>query len=170
MKRLCLPRTDGHHHTKRRFVFVEKTSIARERPDRTATKAQKNTRKLHCITGIQPYVLSVRERSCFCAGCRGDGPCLHTDPTGPLSVCKMLVVAPGNARRHQPPVDQAPPPPPPPVDDQAPLPHQWMTRLPHPQQWMTRLPHPHQWMTRLPDSHQWTTRLPHPHQWMTRHP
>ena len=32
-KRLCLPRTDGHHHTKRRFVFVEKTSIARERPD-----------------------------------------------------------------------------------------------------------------------------------------
>ena len=73
-------------------------------------------------------MLSVRERSCFCAGCRGDGPCLHTDLTGPWSVCNIIIVTPGNARRRRPPVDQARPPrpvddrapPPPPVDDQAP--------------------------------------------------
>ena len=125
-KRLCLPRMEEHYHTKRRFIFVEKTSITRERPDRTSTKALKNTRKLHCVKGVEPYVLTVRlrERSCFCTGCRADDPCLHADIPGPWSVCSLSVAIPRNARRQGPPPppmdDQASPPPP--VDDQAPPP------------------------------------------------
>ena len=110
-KRLCLPSIEGHHHTKRRFVFVDKTSIVRERPEQTATKSLKNTRKLHCISGIQPYVLSVRERSCFCSGCRGGNLCLHAELAGPWNVCNMSL----NARCQPPVVDQTPTPLP--VDD-----------------------------------------------------
>ena len=71
--RLLLPRDGvGHCHTKRRFVYIGSGHIDRCRPERTATKPLKNTRQTHCIRGIKPYVLSVRECSSFCDGCRNE--------------------------------------------------------------------------------------------------
>jgi len=89
-KRLSLPRqgTD-HSHTKRRFMYVDVADVNRNRPERTQTKALKDTHKIHCVKGVQPFVVSSRERSCFCNGCRGDGICEHQDLTGPWTVTHL---------------------------------------------------------------------------------
>ena len=89
-QRLVLPRqgTD-HSHTKRRFLFVTPEDIERERPCRTQTKRLANTQKIHCVKGVQPFVVSVRERSCFCQGCRGNGPCSKSDVTGKWTVTEL---------------------------------------------------------------------------------
>lgn len=89
-KRLCLPRpgTD-HSHIKRRFLFVATADIDRERPTRTETKRLKDTQKMHCVKSIQPFVVAVRERSCFCQGCRHDGPCVNSDIAGEWMVTQL---------------------------------------------------------------------------------
>lgn len=69
-KRLCLPPVGvDHSHTRRRFFYVGSDCIDRNRPERTSTKPMKNTQKLHCVKSVQPYVVSSRERSCFCEDC-----------------------------------------------------------------------------------------------------
>ncbi|XP_041351558.1 uncharacterized protein LOC121370414 [Gigantopelta aegis] len=87
--RLQLPREAEHSHTKRRFLWVEPADINRDRPLRTQTKPLKDTRKHHCIKGIQPFVVSVRERSCFCKGCEGNTPCINADASGPWMAAEL---------------------------------------------------------------------------------
>ena len=53
-------------------------------------KALKNTCKMHCIKGIQPFVVSVRECSCFCNGCRGDDACAYSDVSGQWTVTELM--------------------------------------------------------------------------------
>ena len=120
-ERLSLPRTpttQDHHHSKRRFVYVDKSAISRQRPDRTDTKPLKNTRKLHCVKAIEPYTVTVRELSCLCPRCREGGPCLNTDITGPWTVSSMQTVR----RRHTAGEQAEPTPPPPHQADPAPAP------------------------------------------------
>ena len=90
--RLQLPPPNVEHsHTKRRFVYVDCGSINRDRPDRTNTRSVPNTQKIHCVRGIQPFTVSARERSCFCAVCRGneDGLCKFSDLAGVWSSTLM---------------------------------------------------------------------------------
>ena len=96
--RLQLPREAEHSHTKRRFLWVEPDDINRNRPLRTQTKPLKDTRKLHCVKGVQPFVVSVRERSCFCTGCEGDTPCINGDAAGPWTSAEL---APHQRRGQQ---------------------------------------------------------------------
>ena len=101
-ERLSLPHQGTQHsHTKRRFLFVDTGNISRDRPSRTQTKTLKNTRKMHCIRGIQPFVVCVRERSCFCNGCRGDDACAYTGVSGQWTVradaTKETAKSPGTA-------------------------------------------------------------------------
>ena len=67
---LTLPRgNEAHAHTRRTFFFVEDGKITRDRKDRTDVKPVPKSRSLHSFKGIQPYIVAVRERSCFCPTC-----------------------------------------------------------------------------------------------------
>ncbi|KAK7099806.1 uncharacterized protein [Littorina saxatilis] len=65
-----------HCHNRRTFVFVEGGIINRTRPSRAGpdVKAIKGSRTLHCFRGLMPYVVSTRERSCFCEFCIAPQP------------------------------------------------------------------------------------------------
>ncbi|XP_062593374.1 uncharacterized protein LOC134254851 [Saccostrea cucullata] len=90
---LSLPKggvDQDHSHTKRQFFYVKKTDVNRNLPERTNVKQLKDTRNYHCIRSVQPYGISVRERSCFCEGCLGEGdPCVNFDITGPWTVVNL---------------------------------------------------------------------------------
>lgn len=61
---------------KRTFHFVDKRSI--NRSTTSNLKTLKGTRKLHCVKGVRPGVIDVREFSClckFCIGLQSEGPC-----------------------------------------------------------------------------------------------
>lgn len=69
---LSLPKVgvdQDHTHTKIQFFYVKKTDVNRNLPERANIKQLKDTRKYHCTRSVQPCVISVRERSCFCRGC-----------------------------------------------------------------------------------------------------
>ena len=69
--KLTLPKVDAdrHSHTKRTFLYVKKGDIPRERKDRTEVKCVPKTRSIHCVRGMQPHVVTSKERSCFCEVC-----------------------------------------------------------------------------------------------------
>uniref|UniRef100_UPI00358EA477 uncharacterized protein isoform X3 n=1 Tax=Myxine glutinosa TaxID=7769 RepID=UPI00358EA477 len=90
--RLSLPRhNDQHSHTKRRFVYVPKDEIERNRPDRSGVTPVKDTRKLHAVREIQPFVISAKERSCFCKDCKsGKTECNNKDLTGEWKTVRIV--------------------------------------------------------------------------------
>lgn len=88
-----------HTHTKRQFFYVKKTDVNRNLPERANIKQLKDTRKYHCIRSVQPFVISVRERSCFYGGCLGKGPCSNEDITGPWTVVNLKKDKHQEARR-----------------------------------------------------------------------
>ncbi|XP_033728817.1 uncharacterized protein LOC117317958 [Pecten maximus] len=71
--KLSIPKAgdDQHVHKKRTFMFVEDGDVKRsERNARLANiKAVKDTRTTHCFRPIGPYIVTSRERSCFCEVC-----------------------------------------------------------------------------------------------------
>ncbi|XP_023932112.1 uncharacterized protein LOC106179961 [Lingula anatina] len=66
---LTKPADNSHSHTCRQFFFVREGTIVRDRPDRTGGKGIPGTRKLHCVRGHSPFIVSYKERSCFCEAC-----------------------------------------------------------------------------------------------------
>ena len=91
-KRLTLPRNgESHTHTRRRFIFVCKQDVNRNRPNRRNVKALKDTRKTHCVKGIDPHVVSVKERSCFCEMCKSqeDDRCENKHITGEWRIARL---------------------------------------------------------------------------------
>ncbi|KAK7116235.1 hypothetical protein V1264_001953 [Littorina saxatilis] len=100
----CLPRagTDEHSHIKRRFVYVPAEDVNRHRPERTGTKPLKNTQRLHCVKGIQPFVVATRERSCFCQGCQEDADCENAEIAGDWNVSRLAPPRRRQARADQP--------------------------------------------------------------------
>ncbi|XP_070184051.1 uncharacterized protein [Littorina saxatilis] len=103
-KSLSLPRagTDEHSHIKRRFVYVPAEDVNRHRPERTGTKPLKNTQRLHCVKGIQPFVVATRERSCFCQGCQEDADCENAEIAGDWNVSRLAPPRRRQARADQP--------------------------------------------------------------------
>jgi hypothetical protein len=87
---LSLPKegTNQHIHNKRTFIFVKDGEVNRERNDRLANiKAVKDTRMTHSFRPAAPYVITSRERSCFCAVCRhiygpSEEKCINEKLTG----------------------------------------------------------------------------------------
>lgn len=88
-----------HTHTKRQFLYVKKTDVNRNLPERANINQLKDTRKYHCIRSVQPFVISVRERSCFYVGCLGENPCSNEDITGPWTVVNLKKDIQQEARR-----------------------------------------------------------------------
>lgn len=89
---LSLPKVgvdQDHTQTKRQFFYVKKTDVNRNLPERANVKQLKDTRKYHCIRSVQPFVISLRGKSCFCGGCLGEGPCSDEDITGPWTVVNL---------------------------------------------------------------------------------
>ena len=87
-EKLSLPSTSQDHaHNKRTIFFVKDGTIQRERRGvAAAIKTVPGTRSLHCIVGVEPFVVMARERSCFCQACVSpkDGEdCQHLEFCGP---------------------------------------------------------------------------------------
>ncbi|KAK7102691.1 uncharacterized protein [Littorina saxatilis] len=82
-----------HSHRRRSFVFVPLGTINREREDRTSgVKTLPGTRSLHGIRGQHPYLVSFRERSCFCLPCvQKEGRCQNLDFCGAWKEFSMKV-------------------------------------------------------------------------------
>ena len=73
---------DQHDHAIRTFIFVHSKDILRNRPERTtAIRTLKDTRKHHCIRGIDQYIIATKIRSCFCQSCINEGQCEYGDFT-----------------------------------------------------------------------------------------
>ena len=65
-------------------ILIPINAINRQREDRLANiKALPGTRSLHSIGEQEPYLISFRERSCFCTPCiQQDGQCENLDFAG----------------------------------------------------------------------------------------
>ena len=65
-----------HSHNRRTFVYVGTGEINRDRPDRAGAgvKPLKGSRSFHCFRGLGPYLVSTRDRTCFCPFCLSPGP------------------------------------------------------------------------------------------------
>ena len=66
--------------------------IPRDRDRNTALKPLSKTRQKHCVKIVQPFVVSYREKSCFCGACLGDGEggtCAMSDITGDWKVVHL---------------------------------------------------------------------------------
>ncbi|XP_070549241.1 uncharacterized protein [Ptychodera flava] len=76
-----LTRDDGEcTKYRRRFFFIPRGSIERNRPTRVVKKFVKGTQQLHGVRCVRPGVIDVRKLSCFCISCATeDGSnCLNT--------------------------------------------------------------------------------------------
>ncbi|XP_003723310.2 uncharacterized protein LOC100891453 [Strongylocentrotus purpuratus] len=96
--RLTQPRHgEDHVHMKRRFLYVKKGDVDRNRPARTHVKPVKNTRKLHCVRAVRAMCIEVRERSCFCEACRRGDECTMKEIAGEWSseIIRATVAARG---------------------------------------------------------------------------
>ena len=90
---LSRPKNDAEHaHSLRSFLFVPQGAVNRARPDRTGNEIKPvvGTRTLHCTREMMPFVLSARERSCFCLACiEGEGQCANADFCGEWRVAHL---------------------------------------------------------------------------------
>lgn len=88
-----------HCHSKRSFTFFDVGSIPRDRPRTEATKTLQGTRSLHCVRGHNPYIVSCRERSCFCQPCiTSEGVCENEEFVGPWRMVNLKVLRQRRAR------------------------------------------------------------------------
>ncbi|CAC5406244.1 unnamed protein product [Mytilus coruscus] len=95
-KQLSLPKendVEQHIHSKRTFFFIKSGDVVRNRPERTTNKTLKQSRSLFSYRGIQPYVTTARERSCFCHICIGQaiGVCQFEKLTGKWKVDNLKI-------------------------------------------------------------------------------
>ena len=87
-EKLSLPSTSQDHAHNKRIIFsVKHGTIQRDRRGMAdAVKTVPETHSLHCIVGVEPFVVMARERSCFCQACVSpkDGEdCQHQEFCGP---------------------------------------------------------------------------------------
>ena len=83
---------EEHPHYRRMVFFVSTEDIPRDRVRNTALKPLSKTRQQHCVKMVQPFVVSYRERSCFCGACLGNGEggmCAMSDITGDWNVVHL---------------------------------------------------------------------------------
>ena len=87
---LTLPLDDKHLHSRRSFIFVKRGDISRP-PNCADIRSVPGTRSLHCVASVTSFVLSTRERSCFCDTCNGvsKGQCPNTRVCGPWKVVTL---------------------------------------------------------------------------------
>ena len=87
------PTPDVDCHNRRTFIFVSRNGdVNRNRPDRVGPdiKYADGTRSLHSVRGMLPYVITTRERSCFCPACTSEeGDCANEDFCGTWAVHHM---------------------------------------------------------------------------------
>ncbi|XP_033107312.1 uncharacterized protein LOC117109171, partial [Anneissia japonica] len=89
---LSLPKEEDHVHMRRRFFYVKNGEVNREERERsTNIRPLQNTRSSHSFSGIEPYFIGVKERSCFCNICMGtsDEACPNTKFTGQLCLTSL---------------------------------------------------------------------------------
>ena len=98
--------SEGHSHYRRDFFFAADILWERERVNHL--KPLNSTRQQHCVRSVQPYVVSYRERSCFCDKCLAGG-CTKSDITGAWKIMNLQKGRQGH-RRQVPPVDTPPKP------------------------------------------------------------
>ncbi|XP_062621147.1 uncharacterized protein LOC134282769 [Saccostrea cucullata] len=86
---------DGHSHSKRTFFFVKTGDVNRDREQITnRVKTVKQCRSLFSFRGIQQYIVTARERSCFCDACIGvteDSECQFASLTGDWKVYNLKI-------------------------------------------------------------------------------
>ncbi|KAK7089483.1 hypothetical protein V1264_024849 [Littorina saxatilis] len=85
-------RETDHCHYKRSFFYVPTEDIDRHRNRAQNLKPLPQTRQQHCLRRVEPFVLTYRERSCFCPICTGrdEGRCTNADITGEWNVASVL--------------------------------------------------------------------------------
>ncbi|XP_048768181.1 uncharacterized protein LOC125674864 [Ostrea edulis] len=101
---LSLPKedTNQHIHQKRTFMFVKDGEIDREKNNRLGNKAVKDTRMTHCFRPVAPYVITSRERSCFCDVCRCINGTCEEKCSNELLTGNWVVQNISNKRRNRP--------------------------------------------------------------------
>lgn len=95
---------DVHCHNRRKFIFIPRGTINRDRPDRAGAdvKSVEGTRSLHCSRGLMPYVLRIRERSCFCQACISEeGECRNQAFCGDWTVAHLKKRSTRRRRRRR---------------------------------------------------------------------
>ena len=81
-----------HTHAKRTFIKVNEGEISREQARLKDIKCIPQTRSTHQYRGIQPYIVTVRERSCFCEECViGEGTCQNEHIVGRWNVHNLKI-------------------------------------------------------------------------------
>ena len=84
------PKNEEHVHYKRTFFFVPKEEVNQTRVRLQNLKPIPNTRGIHSVKMIEPYIVMAQERSCFCEVCMsGHGTCISKDATGDGKVVDM---------------------------------------------------------------------------------
>ncbi|XP_070205712.1 uncharacterized protein [Littorina saxatilis] len=85
-------RETDHCHYERSFFYVPTEDIDRHRNRAQNLKPLPQTRQQHCLRRVEPFVLTYRERSCFCPICTGrdEGRCTNADITGEWNVASVL--------------------------------------------------------------------------------